>query len=95
MISKNPPIKTKKDTIVQCLIADQTASIFMNFYNETGLLIKEGDIMYASGIYASHYREMLLLYQGNLSIIRRIGRNFMNFNVKKNMSEESMQQSKE
>ena len=33
IISKNPPIYTKKDTITQCQIADETACMTMNLYN--------------------------------------------------------------
>ena len=72
------------------MVADETASILMNFYNEFGGMVQEGDIIYASGLYASHYKDMLLLYQGSQSIIRRIDHNFMRFNVSKNMSEQSL-----
>lgn len=63
----------------------------MNFYNEFGTVVQEGDIMYASGVYASHYRDMLLVYQGSMSIVKRIGRNFMSFSVARNMSLESLE----
>lgn len=94
VLSKQPAIKTKKDIIVQCLIADETASIFINFFNETGLTVEEGDILYASGVYLSIYKDMLLLYQGSMSIIRRLGKHFFRFNMDRNMSLESLESSK-
>jgi hypothetical protein len=66
----------------------------MNFFNETGVMVQEGDIVYASGVYASHYKEMLLLYQGSMSIIKRVGRYFFRFNVSRNMSLESLETEK-
>lgn len=53
--------------------------------------MQEGDIIYASGVYASHYRDMLLVYQGGMSIVRRIGRGFMRFSAGRNMSLESLE----
>jgi hypothetical protein len=54
-------------------------------------MVQEGDIIYASGVYASHFKEMLLLYQGSLSIIKRVGRHFFRFNISRNMSLESLE----
>lgn len=63
----------------------------MNFFNETAGLVEEGDIVYASGIYLSYYRDMLLLYQGGMSIVKRVGRQFFRFQMGRNMSLESLQ----
>ena len=63
----------------------------MNFYNETGKVITEGDILYLNGVYASKYKEMVLLYEGDHSIIKRIGRFYMKFDLTRNLSQESLE----
>ena len=62
----------------------------MNFYNETGKIISEGDILYLNGVYSSKFKEMVLLYEGDHSMIKRIGRYFMKFDTTRNLSQESL-----
>lgn len=63
----------------------------MNFFNETGRMLEEGDMLYMTGVYSSYYKDMLVLYQGSCSIIRRIGRWFMKFNLTNNISVKAQQ----
>ena len=91
IVEKQQSFKTTKGIITQCLVADETGSIFMNFYNETGKVISEGDILYMSGVYSSKYKEMILLYEGDYSLIKRVGRYFMKFDTSKNLSQESLE----
>ena len=58
----------------------------MNFFDEFGESLEEGDILYASGIYTSYHKEMLILFQGSQSIIKRIGRWAMKFTTQLNIS---------
>lgn len=58
----------------------------MNFFNETGKALQEGDILYMSGVYTTMFKDMLLLYEGSMSIIKRIGRWYMKFDLRQNMS---------
>lgn len=58
----------------------------MNFFNETGRTLEEGDIVYANGVYSSYYKDTLVIYQGTCSIIRRLGRWFLKFNLTNNVS---------
>ena len=58
----------------------------MNFFNETGQEIQEGDVLYISGAYTSFYKENLLIYQGACSIVRRVGRWYHKFNIENNIS---------
>ena len=58
----------------------------MNFFNETGRELAEGDILYISGAYTSLYKESLLIYQGSCSIVRRVGRWYAKFNLGNNIS---------
>lgn len=90
VVEKKNSFNTKKGIITQYLIADETASIFMNFFDQMGSKIKEGDILYMSGVYASKYKQKLLLYQGEHSLIKRVGRYFLKFNLSRNLSEESL-----
>lgn len=64
----------------------------MNFFNETGRMVEEGDILYMTGVYTSFYKEMLILYQGSCSIVRRVGRWLMKFNLSNNISVKAGQQ---
>lgn len=71
---------------MQFLVGDESGCCYMNFFNETGRMVEEGDILYMTGVYSSYYKEMLILYQGSCSIIRRIGRWLMKFNLNNNVS---------
>jgi ssDNA-binding replication factor A large subunit len=86
VVAKQSVFKTKKGEIVQFLVADETGCCYMNFFNETGRSLEEGDILYMSGAYTSYYKEMLLIYQGSMSLIRRVGRWYMKFNLANNIS---------
>lgn len=68
------------------MIADETGCCYMNFFNDVGKTLEEGDILYVNGVYSSFYKEMLIVYQGSCSIIRRIGRWYMKFNLTNNIS---------
>jgi hypothetical protein len=48
--------RTKKGEISQFLIADETGCCYMNFFNENGRNIEEGDILYASGVYTTFFK---------------------------------------
>ena len=58
----------------------------MNFFNETGQMIQDGDLLYISGAYTSFYKENLLIYQGSCGIVRRVGRWYGRFNLDNNIS---------
>ncbi len=68
------------------MIADETGCCYMNFFNDVGKTLEEGDILYVNGVYSSFYKEMLIIYQGSCSIIRRIGKWYMKFNLTNNIS---------
>lgn len=68
------------------MIADETGCCYMNFFNDVGKTLEEGDILYVNGVYSSFYKEMLIIYQGSCSIIRRIGKWYMKFNLINNIS---------
>ena len=80
IVSKVSSFKTKKDLITQCDIADETGAISINFFNDTGIILEEGDICYINGAYSSFYKDKLVLYEGQ-SMIRKIGKWFMNFSL--------------
>lgn len=44
------------------LVADETACIFANFFDQQGEDLKLGDIMYLNGGYASLFNGQLILY---------------------------------
>ncbi len=74
VVAKQAVFRTKKGEIAQFLVADDTGCGYINLFNEIGRQVEEGDILYLSGIYTSHFKEALLIYQGTSSIIRRIGK---------------------
>lgn len=83
-------VQTKaKNKITRFLVADQTASIYMNIYDELGDLLQPGDILYINGAYTSIYQDQLLLYEGKTGKIHKIGEFFFAFNEKPNISEKS------
>jgi hypothetical protein len=86
VVARQSVFKTKRGEILQFLVADESGCGYMNFFNETGRMLEEGDMLYVSGVYSSYYKDMLILYQGSCSIIRRIGRWFMKFNLTNNVS---------
>ena len=86
VIARQSVFKTKRGEIVQFLVADETGCCYMNFFNETGRALEEGDIVYANGVYSSYYKDTLVIYQGTCSIIRRLGRWFLKFNLTNNVS---------
>jgi hypothetical protein len=86
VIARQSVFKTKRGEIVQFLVADETGCSYMNFFNEVGRILEEGDMLYVNGVYTSFYKDMLIIYQGSCSIIRRIGRWYMKFNLTNNIS---------
>jgi ssDNA-binding replication factor A large subunit len=87
VVSKQGVFKTKKGEIVQFLVADESACCLMNFFNEAGQEIQEGDVLYVSGAYTSLYKDNLLIYQGSGSIVRRTGRWYLKFSLANNISQ--------
>jgi hypothetical protein len=77
---------------VQFLVADESGCCYMNFFNETGRSVEEGDVLYMTGVYSSFYKDLLILYQGSCSIIRRVGRWLMKFSLANNVSVKAGQQ---
>ena len=63
------------------MIADETASIYANFFDKNGEKINIGDIFYLNGGYASIYNNKLILYEGNFYKFRQI--KYLKENIKK------------
>lgn len=85
-ISRN---KLKSDTkITQFLVADNTGSILCNFFDETGDLLNEGDIIFLKGAYASIFKGKLILYASKLGSgqVIKVGEFFMTFSETPNLS---------
>ena len=63
ILSKDKPKELKnKDTLYQCLIADQTGKINCNFYGEIGDSLRPGDVVYLMGAYTNIYNNRMVLY---------------------------------
>ena len=58
----------------------------MNFFDIFGESLEEGDILYASGVYTSYHKDMLIIFQGSQSLIKRIGKWTMKFSTQVNIS---------
>ena len=81
-------VQTKaRNRITRFLVADQTASIYMNIFDELGDILQVGDILYINGAYTSVFQDQLLLYEGKTGKIHKIGEFFFLFNDKPNMSD--------
>eukprot|EP01016_Furgasonia_blochmanni_P042309 TRINITY_DN5607_c0_g2_i1.p2 TRINITY_DN5607_c0_g2~~TRINITY_DN5607_c0_g2_i1.p2 ORF type:complete len:120 (-),score=13.28 TRINITY_DN5607_c0_g2_i1:610-969(-) len=65
VLEKIETILTKtKSKITKYLIADETASVYLNVFDDAGDFFKPGDVLYMNGGYASIYKNQLILYQG-------------------------------
>jgi hypothetical protein len=76
------------DKITQFLVADNTGCIKCNFFGEQGNQLTAGDILFLGNIYASLYKEQILtLYTGRKSPVRKIGAFYFHFSEELNMSD--------
>ena len=58
ILEKKNDVKTKNGQVITTfLISDETASVFINFFNESGSALKVGDIVYLNGAYATIFQE--------------------------------------
>ena len=79
--------RTKTNVAVRKFwVADSSGSIYMNFYGEDIDDIKEADILYVNGVYASVYKRKMALHVGKSGICRRLGEFIMEFQVNPNIS---------
>ena len=58
----------------------------MNFFDEFGESLEEGDILYSNGVYTSFHKNLLIIFQGSQSIIKLIGKWIMKFSTQPNIS---------
>lgn len=58
----------------------------MNFFDEFGESLEEGDILYTSGVYSSFHKDMLIIFQGSQSLIKRVGKWTAKFSTHINIS---------
>jgi hypothetical protein len=85
-VSKN---KLKSEsTITQFLVGDQTGSILCNFFDKTGDVLNEGDIIHLKCCYASIFKNKLILYTGKPGFgqVIKIGEFFMSYSEEPNLS---------
>ena len=81
VLSKDKAKELKnKDTLHQCLIADQTGKINCNFYGEVGESLKCGDIVYLMGAYTGVFNGHQVLYQSSKGGVYRLREFFFVFN---------------
>jgi hypothetical protein len=77
-------------TITQFLVADESGSIYCNFYDisEWKSTISEGDILFLKGAYATIYNTNLILYSSKPGFgkVLKIGEFFMHFSPTPNIS---------
>lgn len=67
--------KTNKK-IGKYLIADNSGSAFINVYEAHADLLKEGDVCYINGAYASLFKDQLMIHEGNENnLLKRLGKN--------------------
>jgi hypothetical protein len=84
--SKN---KLKNDVrITQYQVADESGSIMCNFYDDVGLRLNEGDILFLKGSYASIFKGHLILYTSKPGFgeVIKMGEYFMTYNDLPNLS---------
>ena len=96
LIDKRQKTKTKNDSVIQqYLVADETGSVLCNFFDDFGNFINDGDICLIKNGYASLFKNNLILYASNISIIIartgtgqvvKIDEFFFNFSEQPNMS---------
>lgn len=85
-VSKN---KLKSDsTITQFLVGDQSGSILCNFFDKTGDVLNEGDIIFLKCCYASIFKNKLILYTGKPGFgqVIKLGEFFMPYSEEPNLS---------
>jgi hypothetical protein len=58
----------------------------MNFFDEFGESLEEGDILYTSGVYSSYHKDMLIIFQGSQSLVKRVGKWIAKFSTQINIS---------
>lgn len=82
VIKKVEKFKTKTNNLItKALIADNSGSLFANFFDEIGESLVEGDILYINNAYMTLYRELPVLYQGKQCIVLKIGEFFFPFKI--------------
>lgn len=82
--------KLKNDLkITQFLVADESGSILCNFFDDVGLKLQEGDIIFLKGCYASVFKGHLILYASRPGYgqVIKMGEFFMIYNDSINLSE--------
>ena len=81
ILSKDKPKELKnKDTLYQCLIADQSAKISCNFFGEIGDNLKSGDIVYIISGYTGIFNGRMILNQSSKGGAYRLRDFFFLFN---------------
>lgn len=87
IVEKKDSIVTKDKNIISTfLVADETGSCLMNFFDIPGQSLSPGDIFYIEGGYTSIYKNKMLLYQGKQGLVVKIGKFLMHFVIEPNVS---------
>ena len=80
------------DTITTFLVGDETGSIHCNFYDNVSEYIKEGDVLYINGAFATLFKNHIVLYQPKIGYGHVIKKDefFFPFLLKPNISEKEI-----
>ena len=73
-------------TIHRYLVADRTASAYLNMYDQFGEYLQIGDIVYANGVYSTIFKDQQILYQGKFGLMLRLGEFFFEYQEQPNVS---------
>ena len=78
--------------ITTFLVGDESGSIHCNFFDNVSNFIKEGDILFITGAYASIFDNHIVLYQPKIGYgnVSKIGEFFLIFSLKPNISEQKV-----
>ncbi len=78
--------QNSNNMLTKYLVADNSGSIYCNFYGENGKLVQSGDILYLNGYQTNKYKGKLILYEAKSSKTIQIGRFMMEFVLDPNRS---------
>ncbi len=73
--------------LTQFQAADATGSVLLTLFGDIGPKLRCGDILYMEGAYVSVYNKEATLYTGKKGTVYRIGRFYMTYKEKPNISD--------
>ena len=75
--------------ITTFLVGDESGSINCNFYENVSPFIKDGDVLYITGAFASLFDNKIVLYQpkAGYGFVKKIKEFFFQFSLEPNISE--------